>query len=366
MAGDAISGERERGTLETLLLTPAPRRQIATGKLLAALSLWLAAFVVTVPYVWRLGSGVGIVAEALAVGLVVGTLLAVFLASLGILISVFSSSNRFSLSLSLFVLLALFAPSQLPSSAEQGWAGNLLMRFNPVTAGEHFVGRIVDQRPLLERGHLVARLTGRRGRGLRRPGPACGGALHHAAGRCLRMTRRRPVPSLLAVAAVALVLAAAAHAASAPAGFSATVDRTRISTELGRTFVFRSTISNDGSAAADGLIAHLNIVSLRADVYVDPEDWSTHRTRYLGPLAAGGSQTITWRLKAVNSGAFGVYVAVLGGAPATSRPSPRPLVAVAVAGRKTLNAGGILSVALGVPAVLGVLTAGLKLRRRRG
>ena len=44
VAGDAISGERERGTLETLLLTPAPRRQIATGKLLAALSLWLAAF----------------------------------------------------------------------------------------------------------------------------------------------------------------------------------------------------------------------------------------------------------------------------------------------------------------------------------
>jgi ABC-2 type transport system permease protein len=143
VAGDAISGERERGTLETMLLTPAPRRQIAAGKLLAALSLWLAAFVVTVPYVWRLGHGVGIVAEALAVGLVVGTLLAIFLASLGIVISVFSGSNRFSLSLSLFVLLALFAPSQLPSSAEQGWAGNLLIRFNPVTAGEHFVGRIV-------------------------------------------------------------------------------------------------------------------------------------------------------------------------------------------------------------------------------
>jgi ABC-2 type transport system permease protein len=142
-AGDAISGERERSTLETLLLTPAPRRQIVTGKLLAALSLWLGAFAVTVPYVWRLGRGVGIVADALAVGLVVGTLLAVFLASLGILISLFSSSNRFSLSLSLFVLLALFAPSQLPSSAEKGWAGNLLMRFNPVTAGEHFMGRIV-------------------------------------------------------------------------------------------------------------------------------------------------------------------------------------------------------------------------------
>lgn len=142
-AADTVSGERERGTLETLLLTPVSRRQVVTGKLLAALSLWLAAFAITVPYVWFLGRGVGIVGDALATGLVVGTLLAVCLASLGIVISLFSASNRVSLSLSLFLLLALFAPTQLPSSAQQGWAGDLLLRVNPITAGEHYVGRIV-------------------------------------------------------------------------------------------------------------------------------------------------------------------------------------------------------------------------------
>src|SRR4029077_19324957 len=36
VAADAISGERERGTLETTLLTPAPRHQIVAGKLLAS------------------------------------------------------------------------------------------------------------------------------------------------------------------------------------------------------------------------------------------------------------------------------------------------------------------------------------------
>ena len=77
---DAISGERERGTLETVLLTPVSRRQVGSGKMLAALSLWLAAFVVAVPYVWFLGRGVGVVADALVSGFVVGTLLAVFLA----------------------------------------------------------------------------------------------------------------------------------------------------------------------------------------------------------------------------------------------------------------------------------------------
>jgi ABC-2 type transport system permease protein len=142
-AADAVSGERERGSLESLLLTPAPRLQLTVGKLVAALSLWLAAFVITVPYVWFLGRGIGIVWESLAVGLGVGTLLAVFLGSLGMLVSIFSRSNRSSLSLSLLLLLAVFAPTQFPTGATQGWAGDLLLRANPLTAGEHYVGKIV-------------------------------------------------------------------------------------------------------------------------------------------------------------------------------------------------------------------------------
>jgi ABC-2 type transport system permease protein len=142
-AADAISGERERATLESLLLTPVSRLALTTGKQVAALSMWVAAFVITIPYVWFLGRGIGLVDEALVAGLVVGTLLAVVLASLGIVISVFAGSNRVSLSISLFLLLALFAPTQLPSSAQQGWAGELLLRVNPITAGEHYIGRIV-------------------------------------------------------------------------------------------------------------------------------------------------------------------------------------------------------------------------------
>lgn len=145
-AADTLSGERERGTLETLLLTPVSRLQLMLGKLGAALSLWLAAFAVTIPYVWFLGRGVGIVGDALATGALVGTLLAVFLVSLGGFVSVFAGSNRVSLSLSLFVLLALFAPTQFPTSAQQGWFGDFLLRANPLTAGEHYVGKIVVDR----------------------------------------------------------------------------------------------------------------------------------------------------------------------------------------------------------------------------
>src|SRR5438132_5599380 len=51
-AADSVSGERERGTLEALLLTPVSRLQLTSGKLGAALTLWLAAFAITIPYVW--------------------------------------------------------------------------------------------------------------------------------------------------------------------------------------------------------------------------------------------------------------------------------------------------------------------------
>ena len=142
-AADTISGERERGTLEMLLVTPVSRLRIAGGKLGGALSLWVAAYTIVIPYVWFLGRGLAVVGNALAVGFVVGTLLAVFLASLGMLVSAFAGSNRVSLSLSLFLLLALFAPTQFPSSAQKGWVADLLLRLNPLTAGEHYVGNIV-------------------------------------------------------------------------------------------------------------------------------------------------------------------------------------------------------------------------------
>jgi ABC-2 type transport system permease protein len=142
-AADAISGERERGTLESLLVTPVSRRQLVGAKLLAALSLWLAAYAILAPYAWFLARSLNIVGMALLASFVVGTLLAIFLASLGVIVSLVASSNRVSLSVALFALLALFAPTQLPGGAKQGWLADLLLHVNPVTSGERFVNRVI-------------------------------------------------------------------------------------------------------------------------------------------------------------------------------------------------------------------------------
>lgn len=142
-AADAISGERERGTLESLLLTPTSRGALVTAKGIAALSLWLGSFALSIPYVWFLGRGVGIVGRALAAGLLVSALLALFLAGLGLLVSSFSGSNRVSLSLSLFVLVALYAPAQLSTVGLQPSAGDLLQRLDPFTSGLRYLDKLI-------------------------------------------------------------------------------------------------------------------------------------------------------------------------------------------------------------------------------
>lgn len=167
---------------------------------------------------------------------------------------------------------------------------------------------------------------------------------------------------------VCVLVAAAVHVA--PTGASAadvlkvSVDRSRIETKLGHKFSVRTTITNGGSAAAKGYIAHLNVLSYDSGVYVDPEDWAGERTHYLPPIPAGDSATITWRMQAVNAGRFAIYVAVLLQRATAEPPTTGPAIAVTVAERRTLNSGGILPLAIGIPALLGLAWLGLRVRRR--
>ena len=152
---------------------------------------------------------------------------------------------------------------------------------------------------------------------------------------------------------------------AAHAGLSVSNDRAAIATKLGHKFVFHSTIRNNGTSSARGLVAHLNVVDLSGHTYVDPEDWSSHRTLYLAPIPAGSSTTVSWPMNAVNSGAIGVYVAVLPRSGAPVRPVTGPTLRVRIQDRKTLNSGGILPLALGLPALLGLMALGVRFRRGR-
>ena len=212
-AADAISGERERGTLESLLLTPVAREGLVAGKLVAALSLWFGALLLTVPYVWFLGHDVGAAGEAIGTGALAGTLLAVGLTAFGIVVSALADSNRISLSVSLFTLLALFAPTQLPAGAARLGGGGAAAR-QPGDRSRALRGRRRGRPAPLDAGPRLARLAVDRGG---RADGRCGrrhAALPAPARGCGRMIARR-LPGA-AVCALAAALVVAGPAAAAP------------------------------------------------------------------------------------------------------------------------------------------------------
>jgi hypothetical protein len=158
--------------------------------------------------------------------------------------------------------------------------------------------------------------------------------------------------------------AAVAAEAPAPAPVTITQDSATRSAVVGERFSLTSTVKNAGTEPVTGLVAHLDIVSLDPDVYVDPEDWSSNRTKYLTDVAPGDSLSLPWTVQAVSDGTFVVYVALVtpdGGSAVTNGPAVR----VDVASRRTINAGGIVPVALAVPAVLVAMLVAVRYRRRR-
>ncbi len=148
VSADAISGERERGTLEALLVTPIPRRSLVIGKLLAASTVWVASLLVALPFVAVMADGLGVASDAVVVLVVAGALVAAALTALGLAISAVSMSNRVSLAASVAVLLLMAAPSQLPAVKASGALGSILIKANPVSAGLALANNVlVKQEP---------------------------------------------------------------------------------------------------------------------------------------------------------------------------------------------------------------------------
>ncbi|MHB8604112.1 MAG: ABC transporter permease subunit [Thermoplasmatota archaeon] len=142
-AADGFSGERERGTLESILLTPTPRLSLALGKLAAALTLFVATFLVSLPYLLVLSNGTQLLQIAVLLAFGSGALLAIALGSVGIVVSMVSRTNRASLAASLLTFLVLVAPTQLPATTRKGLVGDVIARANPVTALATFVDKIL-------------------------------------------------------------------------------------------------------------------------------------------------------------------------------------------------------------------------------
>jgi ABC-2 type transport system permease protein len=139
IASESISGERERATLEPLLLAPAGRRQIVFGKYLAALSPWPIAYLYTVPYVITLAQGDQALWPAVVWGAALGTMTTVVFTAVGMLVSLWSSSSRTSLFVGLLIYILAQLPPQLPGEFLASPAGAFVQAIDPLEAVRQFL-----------------------------------------------------------------------------------------------------------------------------------------------------------------------------------------------------------------------------------
>ena len=372
IGADAFSGERDRATLESLLLTPANRRQMIIGKFLAAFSIWPAAYVIAIPYLYVLAQGDSVLAPALFWGAITGTILVIGYTAVGMLVSFWSSTNKVSYFIALGIYAALLIPAELPGKSA-GAAGQFLQWINPMAAVNHFLSKhLVNYRTLAEfwtwliTAVVLAVVSSAVllfvGAGLRlEPG--------RRSKLLSRLSRAFGLSVIAGLMVVSLLLASPASAYQAGDDLSINVDTQSKHMKTGDTIEFKTVVTNNGAEVSSPLIVAMNVINLDStgDV-VDPEDWSPQRTQYVEFLAAGDSVELRWMINTILKGDYMVYMVLLpapGSSETTSYPIASQGIHLTVAPFTRLNPGGVLPFALGGPIVVLVISLFVYRRRRQ-
>ena len=147
---DAVAGERERGTLVPLLLTPASRNSILLGKLGGQAIAWFVMYALALPYFWAVGStGQNLVAGAISAALL-GTPVVLGFGFLAMGLGARFDSARSSLFTGLIALLVSASPLLLGPSLRQSVIGRAFDAVNPFSGTLNaYDAVIIDSQSLL-------------------------------------------------------------------------------------------------------------------------------------------------------------------------------------------------------------------------
>ncbi len=376
IGADTISGERERATLEGLLLTPTSRREIVVGKFLAAISPWPAALGIASFYLVILAPAGGILMQTLLWGSLLGTVLVVGFTGFGMLVSFWAASNKTSLTLSLVVYLLFLLPTQFPGTAQAGTVGQFIKRINPMEASNQFLEKILvnnrtvtEMAPWLLAPILFAVLVF--GLLFWLAGPRLqleGGKTRLKQPRGGRLAAFLLIVFLIASITLPPKMALAAASVDSNPSVQISIDTSYKIVKTGDGIDFETQVTYNGEGLSSTMVVAMNIVNLGDGDPVDPEDWSPERTQSIEPLSPGESATQSWTVRAILDGDYLVYMVVLptpDSPEATSQPVSSTGIHLTVNPFTRLNPGGVLPLALGMPIGLALLMMFLVWRRNK-
>jgi len=161
LGADSVAGERERGTLVPLLLTPLSRGQILAGKLGGLLIAWGVMYVLALPYLWAVGSTGQNMTDAMVVLAVLGTPVVLAFAFFGMGLGAVLGSLRSTLLTGLVVLILSASPLLLGPSLRQATVGRAFDAVNPFSGALNaYDAVIIDSQTLIaQAGHWLTILA---------------------------------------------------------------------------------------------------------------------------------------------------------------------------------------------------------------
>jgi ABC-type transport system involved in multi-copper enzyme maturation permease subunit len=146
---DSIAGERERGSLLPLLLTPAPREAVLFGKIGGIAIAWAVMFAGSTAYLWAVGSTGQNLAESVIAVALLGTPVVLGFGLLGLAIGAAVASARAGQLGGLIALLVSASPLLLGSSLRQTAIGQAFDAINPFSAAVNaYDAIIIDSQPV--------------------------------------------------------------------------------------------------------------------------------------------------------------------------------------------------------------------------
>ena len=373
IGADTFSGERDRATLESLLLTPAGRSHIVLAKLLAGVSIWPVAYIIAIPYLVVLAQGRDILGSALFWGAITGSILVIGYTGMGMLISFWSGSNKVSYFVSLGIYALLLIPAELPGDTIE-FVGQFMQWINPMAATNHFLSHRLDQgagnefltwllSSLALAGLSVGLLLTYVSKGLRLE-----------AGTNLRLwdKLRRTIGLLLIVGLmIASLLVSPVHAfqGDQPEGYAISISNEYHQVKVGEKIEVNTAITNHNAQSSPSLVVAMNVINLDdAGAVVDPEDWSPERTQYIDSLGSGQSANLKWIINPIMEGNFMVYMVLIpeaASADTTSQLVASPGIHMLVEPFTGLSSTNILPIVIAEPIILLAITYFIYRRRRQ-
>lgn len=149
LGSDAIAGEKERGSLVPLLLAPLSTTDIVLGKMGGQVVAWIVTYLLSLPYLWAVGSSGQNLAEAIAYLALLGTPVVLGFGFYALGLSARFGSVRGALITSLITLMLLASPLLLGPALRQSVIGKLFDAANPFSAAiNSFDSVVIDSQPL--------------------------------------------------------------------------------------------------------------------------------------------------------------------------------------------------------------------------